>query len=209
MWQNIKLSEQIGPWDTLACCWDVKQPTNKQTLPINFICIMRYAICIMTVNAMHSIFVCNLVWYHSVFLLSYLTWIELIHSGCFSLRRPCCAKKGKTHMLGLPPPPPPPTPQCCPWTCPSVGLAGHIVLDLRVECSWSEGWMLLIWVLNVVDLRVECCWSEGWLLLIWGLNVVDRRVGCCWSECWMSLIWGLNVVDNNNNNVHFFVLDLF
>ena len=24
-----KLSEQIRPWDTLACCWDVKQPTNK------------------------------------------------------------------------------------------------------------------------------------------------------------------------------------
>ena len=23
---------QICPWDTLACCWDVKQPTNKQQL---------------------------------------------------------------------------------------------------------------------------------------------------------------------------------
>ena len=23
--------EQICPWDTLACCWDVKQPTNKLT----------------------------------------------------------------------------------------------------------------------------------------------------------------------------------
>ena len=22
--------EQIRPWDTLACCWDVKQPTSKQ-----------------------------------------------------------------------------------------------------------------------------------------------------------------------------------
>ena len=32
MWQHVKLSEQIRPWDTLACCWDVKQPTNKQTL---------------------------------------------------------------------------------------------------------------------------------------------------------------------------------
>ena len=31
MWQHVKLSEQIRPWDTLACCWDVKQPTNKQT----------------------------------------------------------------------------------------------------------------------------------------------------------------------------------
>ena len=32
MWQHVKLSEQIRPWGTLACCWDVKQPTNKQTL---------------------------------------------------------------------------------------------------------------------------------------------------------------------------------
>ena len=31
VWQHVKLSEQIRPWDTLACCWDVKQPTNKQT----------------------------------------------------------------------------------------------------------------------------------------------------------------------------------
>ena len=27
----MQLSEQIRPWDTLACCWDVKQPTNKCT----------------------------------------------------------------------------------------------------------------------------------------------------------------------------------
>ena len=29
VWQHVKLSEQIRPWGTLACCWDVKQPTNK------------------------------------------------------------------------------------------------------------------------------------------------------------------------------------
>ena len=28
--QHVKLSEQIRPWDTLACCWDDKQLTNKQ-----------------------------------------------------------------------------------------------------------------------------------------------------------------------------------
>ena len=28
-WQHVKLSEQIRPWDTLACCWDVKQPINQ------------------------------------------------------------------------------------------------------------------------------------------------------------------------------------
>ena len=33
MWQHVKLSEQIRPWDTLACCWDVKQPTNKLPQP--------------------------------------------------------------------------------------------------------------------------------------------------------------------------------
>ena len=32
LWQHVKLSEQIRPWDTLACGWDLKQPTNnKQT----------------------------------------------------------------------------------------------------------------------------------------------------------------------------------
>ena len=29
VWQHVKLSEQFRPWDTLACCWDIKQPTNK------------------------------------------------------------------------------------------------------------------------------------------------------------------------------------
>ena len=29
VWQHVKLPEQICPWDTLAYCWDVKQPTNK------------------------------------------------------------------------------------------------------------------------------------------------------------------------------------
>ena len=31
MWQHVKLSVQIRPLDTLACYWDVKQPTNKPT----------------------------------------------------------------------------------------------------------------------------------------------------------------------------------
>ena len=29
MWQHVQLSEQIRSRDTLACCWDVKQPTNN------------------------------------------------------------------------------------------------------------------------------------------------------------------------------------
>ena len=31
MWQHVQLYEQIRLCDTLACCWDVKQPTSKQT----------------------------------------------------------------------------------------------------------------------------------------------------------------------------------
>ena len=30
VWQHVKLSEQIRPWDTLVCWWDIKQPTSKQ-----------------------------------------------------------------------------------------------------------------------------------------------------------------------------------
>ena len=30
MWQHLELSVQIRPWDTLACCGDVKRPTNQQ-----------------------------------------------------------------------------------------------------------------------------------------------------------------------------------
>ena len=28
----MRLSEQIRPWDTLACCWDINQATNEQRL---------------------------------------------------------------------------------------------------------------------------------------------------------------------------------
>ena len=31
VWQHVKLSEQTRSWDTLACCWDVKQPTNNNS----------------------------------------------------------------------------------------------------------------------------------------------------------------------------------
>ena len=31
VWQHVKLSEQIRPRNTLAYCWDAKQPTNQQT----------------------------------------------------------------------------------------------------------------------------------------------------------------------------------
>ena len=37
VWQHVKLSEQIRPRDTLACCWDVKQPTNQPTTAMTMI----------------------------------------------------------------------------------------------------------------------------------------------------------------------------
>ena len=40
MWQHVQLSEQIRPSDTLACCWDVKQPTNQQTNPTELGCLV-------------------------------------------------------------------------------------------------------------------------------------------------------------------------
>ena len=32
VWQHIQLSQQIGPWDSLTCCWNIKQPTNNSCL---------------------------------------------------------------------------------------------------------------------------------------------------------------------------------
>ena len=42
VWQHVKLSEQIRPWDTLECCWDVKQPTNNYTQPLTQIWMHVY-----------------------------------------------------------------------------------------------------------------------------------------------------------------------
>ena len=42
VWQHIKLSEQIRPWDTLACCCDVKQASNQSTASYcmcKFVCL--------------------------------------------------------------------------------------------------------------------------------------------------------------------------
>ena len=35
VWQHVKLSGQIRPWDTLACCWDFKQASNQHCLSIS------------------------------------------------------------------------------------------------------------------------------------------------------------------------------
>ena len=50
VWQYVKLSEQIHPWDTLVCCWDVKQPTNNNqtcflVLPFHWQCSVDTEMC--------------------------------------------------------------------------------------------------------------------------------------------------------------------
>ena len=35
MWRDVQLCEQIRPWATLACCWDVKQPPSNTTTVIH------------------------------------------------------------------------------------------------------------------------------------------------------------------------------
>ena len=50
VWQHVKLSEQIRPWDTLACCWDVKQPTNNQQTNVVIIIIIIIIIIILITN---------------------------------------------------------------------------------------------------------------------------------------------------------------
>ena len=43
MWQHVQLSEQIRSPDTLACCWDVSQPTNHPTR-LYYFCRYRRAV---------------------------------------------------------------------------------------------------------------------------------------------------------------------
>ena len=41
---------QIRPWDTLACCWDVKQPTNKQTNSACFVVLVLHSFKVVLVK---------------------------------------------------------------------------------------------------------------------------------------------------------------
>ena len=44
--------EQSHPWDTLGCCWDVKQPTNKQTN--HCLCLTDPFTCIVSKTFFHQ-----------------------------------------------------------------------------------------------------------------------------------------------------------
>ena len=52
VWQHVQLSEQIRPWDTLACCWEVKQPTNKQSYVKSWLLSFAWY-CFTSVNTFH------------------------------------------------------------------------------------------------------------------------------------------------------------
>ena len=49
VWQHIKLSEQTRPWGTLACCWDIKQPTNKQTVVVSILLMCNFSVYVLIV----------------------------------------------------------------------------------------------------------------------------------------------------------------
>ena len=68
MWQHVNLSEQIRPWDTLACCWDVKQPTNKQTSVVIFCMSLHTVVLISRVPNQNGV---SQAWYI----------VEIHHSG--------------------------------------------------------------------------------------------------------------------------------
>ena len=57
MWQYLELSEQIRPRDTLSCCWDVKQPSNKQIKLDRSRCwLWPRLVSFMTSSVLHSSF---------------------------------------------------------------------------------------------------------------------------------------------------------
>ena len=56
VWQHVKLSEQIRLWDTLSCCQDVKQPTNKQKNPI-------YSAIKLTLTSILLLFTTKVLWF--------------------------------------------------------------------------------------------------------------------------------------------------
>ena len=49
VWQLVKLSEQIRPLDTLACCWDVKQPTNNNNCSMEHVRVIMSPLLLLLV----------------------------------------------------------------------------------------------------------------------------------------------------------------
>ena len=80
VWQHVKLSGQICPWDALACCWDVKQTTNNTfwhpknkgfswegpvkfvTSPHSFFFLSFFFFFLLSRRSRHGYFCCNLTW---------------------------------------------------------------------------------------------------------------------------------------------------
>ena len=74
MWLHVQLPEQIRPWGTLACCWDVGQPTNKQTLNVQ---LQQLVLCYISLIRMEECI--------AVFLYFILWWKYNISDSTFKL----------------------------------------------------------------------------------------------------------------------------
>ena len=115
MWQHVQMPAQIVSWDTLACCWGAKQPTNdKQQSPSAFLDLHLYRLnTIMTLSLFFflffSLFVCCL--FFGVFLFRFvlLFWLVAYMQRCVVVwLRGClfdCCLVARLHA-----PSPPPTP---------------------------------------------------------------------------------------------------
>ena len=57
VWQHVKSSEQIRPWDRLACCWDVKQPTNNNNhISRSLVCHLLPGACWTETSTANNVF---------------------------------------------------------------------------------------------------------------------------------------------------------
>ena len=59
VWQCVKLSEQIRPRDTLACCWDVKQAANT---PVDALTASPLKQCVQVMACLDAVM--TLIWSH-------------------------------------------------------------------------------------------------------------------------------------------------
>ena len=53
VWQHVNLSEQIRPWATLSCCWDIKQSKNNNNsylFPVSILYLLNMILCFVKSN---------------------------------------------------------------------------------------------------------------------------------------------------------------
>ena len=90
----LKLSEQIRPWDTLARCWDDKQPTNKQSSV--FILYLSDGRCVKDKPIPSHSLGKNMCIFESVLILKFPNKGCVLHSGA-----PCSHKMALVYSLSV------------------------------------------------------------------------------------------------------------